>query len=409
MKRIFRIGSGLFIFSIVPIASWLLLAIILKDSRISNVFSITYAMQFVWAIFKHFFGSAANIDKEKTQNQNAVWNSIFWGTIFSFIVFSIPCIFVDNYISFFGQDPEFYRIYVLYSLVLLCLQTLLALIVEKMYFEDCEKKANLHLFLFNIINFVVLISLSLIIKTTWIALLITIIILFIYIIVLYSIEFEKFKINFSFFHNFKYESANIVSNIFMMLIYLFGFQTAFSMGEEYLLALNLVSLCTDAQWDSLGAIPTVVKVDISKNRFQYKKLLKQSYIFTSCIILSSATMLLALFSIFGVNLKIAIIYFFFQITDMILSVYSSIIKTYTQLEYSPVLSTTMELIGKCVRTPLSIFILSPFCTEIGQVTQGILLFLVYLTTRFAIYRIKENTLVVKSKDNNIDDKKINIK
>lgn len=405
MKRIFRIGSGLFIFSIVPIASWLLLAIILKDSRISNVFSITYAMQFVWAIFKHFFGSAANIDKEKTQNQNAVWNSIFWGTIFSFIVFSIPCIFVDNYISFFGQDPEFYRIYVLYSLVLLCLQTLLALIVEKMYFEDCEKKANLHLFLFNIINFVVLISLSLIIKTTWIALLITIIILFIYIIVLYSIEFEKFKINFSFFHNFKYESANIASNTFMMLIYLFGFQNAFSAGPEYLLALNLVSLCTDAQWDSLGAIDTIAKIDISKKRLQYKKLIKESYLFTCCVIISSAIMLFSFFSIYSVDLKIAIIYFIFQVIDMLLTPYFTIIKCYTQLEYSPLINTILNLFVKIIRISLAIFILSPYCTEIGQLTESVLMFLSYTIIRFAIYRIKENTLVVKSKDNNIDEKK----
>ena len=36
----------------------------------------------------------------------------------------------------------------------------------------------------------------------------------------------------------------------MMLIYLFGFKNAFVAGEEYVLAISLSTLCTDAQWDT---------------------------------------------------------------------------------------------------------------------------------------------------------------
>ena len=114
MKRLFRIGSGLFIYSIIPILSWIVLSYILGDNRIANVFSLTYAIQFVWLILRSFFGSGANVRKEKENNPNSVWNSIFWGTIFSILIFAIPLIFVDKYIAFFGQDVEFYRIYVIY-------------------------------------------------------------------------------------------------------------------------------------------------------------------------------------------------------------------------------------------------------------------------------------------------------
>ncbi len=69
MKRLFRIGSGLFIYSIIPILSWIVLSYVLGDNRISNVFSITYALQFVWAILKHQFGSGANIRKEKEKKR----------------------------------------------------------------------------------------------------------------------------------------------------------------------------------------------------------------------------------------------------------------------------------------------------------------------------------------------------
>lgn len=65
MKRLFKIGAGQFIFSIIPILSWIVLSYVLGDSRISNVFSITYAMQFVYSTLRLFFGSGANIRKEK--------------------------------------------------------------------------------------------------------------------------------------------------------------------------------------------------------------------------------------------------------------------------------------------------------------------------------------------------------
>ena len=71
MKRLFRIGSGLFIYSIIPILSWIVLSYVLGDNRISNVFSITYAIQFIWSILKYLFGSGANIRKEKENNKNS--------------------------------------------------------------------------------------------------------------------------------------------------------------------------------------------------------------------------------------------------------------------------------------------------------------------------------------------------
>ena len=276
MKRLFGIGSSLFIYSIIPILSWVVLSFILDDSRIANVFSICYAIQFVWSIFKYLFGSGANIRKEKEHDNNATWNGIFWGTIFAIIVFSIPIIFVDKYINFFGQDTEFYRIYVIYGITQLFVQTLLQFIIEKLYFEDKEKLANIHVFVFNILNFLILIILCACIKNTFIALIATLAVLLIYVICLYVWQFQKFKIDFKFFKNIKYESANLFNALFMLIIYLFGYRNAFSAGEEYLLALNIVALCTDAQWDMLSAYDIVAKVDISKNRYNSYHLFKFS-------------------------------------------------------------------------------------------------------------------------------------
>ena len=262
MKRLFKIGSGLFVYSIFPIISWFGLSIILKDEKIANVFSITYAMQFIWAILKNFFAAGANICAEKENDNNAVQNGIFWGIIFSVLIFLIPIVFVNNYINFFGQDVSFYKPFVVFSILQLLLQTILTIIIEKFYYRNNESSASLLMLIFNLISSGVLILSCLLIKQIWIALFIPIIILSLFVVVLYIKTFEKFKIEFTFFKNFKYESANITSNIFMLIIYLFGYQIVFSAGEQYLIALNICSLCTDAHWDSLNAISTATEVDV---------------------------------------------------------------------------------------------------------------------------------------------------
>ncbi len=399
MKRLFRIGSGLVIYSIIPILSWIVLSYVLGDNRIANVFSITYAIQFIWSILKYLFGSGANIRKEKENDPNSVWNGIFWGTIFSALIFAIPLIFVDKYIAFFGQDVEFYRIYVIYGIVLLFLQTLFSFIIEKLYFEDKEKTANIHLFAFNLTTFAVLIISSLIIPHTLIALLITLGVLLIYIIYLYVWQFEKFKIDFTFFKNFKYESANIVSATMMLIVYLFGYKTAFSMGTEYLLALNVINLCTDTQWDMISAIPTVTKIDIAKNRLDYKQHIKSANIYAAVIAISSIAMSITFSLINGVVLHIALIYLAFQVVDMLLHPYKIILSTYTQLNYSATLNTSITLFLKGLRTILSLVIVSPYCTEIGQLTGGILAFIIFTTIKATKYKVVDNNLILKQNNN----------
>lgn len=392
MKRLLKIGSGLFIYSLIPILSWILLSIILHDSRISNIFSITYSMQFVYAILKTFFGTAANIRKEKEQDPNAVEGGIFAGIILSGIIFAIPMIFVDGYINFFGQDAQFYRIFVLYSFALLLLETWFSLIIEKMYFEDKEGKANIHMFAFSFTNFAVLILTALISKSAIISICVTLAVLLLYLIVLYVFNIKKFAIDLKFYKNLRYESANIFSHIAMLIIYLFGFKTAFSAGPEYLVALNIVGLCTDTQWDAMDAIATVAKVDISKGRYNFRKELANSYIFTAIMIASSVIMCSVMTIINKASFVLVAAYFAFQVFDMLLHPYKTCIATFTQIEYSPVLSTSVGLTTKTIRTIISVFLISPFCNDIAQIVAGFLNFFIMLMIRCTKYKVVDGKL-----------------
>ena len=394
MKRLFRIGFGMFIFSFIPVLLWIILSYVLGDSRISNVFSITYAIQFVYSIIVAFFGSGANIRQEKEKDANSAYNGIFWGTIFSIIIFSVPLIFVDEYIAFFGQDVAFYKPYVIFSIVLLFVQTLFELVIQKLYFEDNEKLANIHLITFNLCTLGLTIILSWSIPRIEIALLITIIVLLIYVISLYIWKIKKFKIDFKFYKNFRYESGNIIVYLFFMFIYLFGLKNAFSAGEEYVIALNLVALCTDSQWDSLCAISTVAKVDISKDRYNYKKEIRSAYIYTCIVMLSSILMTVCLGCINELNMAIVLIYLMFQIMDMLFDPFLSIMENFIQINYSPTLNTTIKFSALVVRTIISVFLLSPYCTNIGQIVESVILITAFVIVRLKKFKLKDGRLEI---------------
>ena len=395
MKRLFRLGGGLFICSIIPILSWIVLSFVVGDNRVSNVFSIVYAIQFVGMILRSLFGSGANIRHEREKDKNAVWNGILWGVVFSVLIFTVLIIFADEYIIFFGQDVGFYRNYVIYGFLLILLQTLLSFIIEKLYFEDKERLATIHLFGFNFVGFIVLILSSLIIKNTLVALILTSCILLIYVIGLYAWQFEKFKIDFKFYKNFKYESANIMSSIFMMIIYLFGYRTVFDWGEEYIVAINLITLCTDTQWDMQEAIRTVAKVDIAKGRYDIKRELTNSYIYTTFLVITSVIMFFVLFPSRNVRLGVCLIYLTIQFIDMFLYCFERIIATFTQLEYSAKLNTFIKIVLLGVRTLISVLLISPYCTEIAQLVQCVLGFVIFLVVRLKNFKIEENRLVAR--------------
>ena len=386
MKRLFRIGSGLFVYSLVPILSWLVLSYILGDTRISNTFSIVYCMQFVWAIFVDFFAIGANIRKEKAKDQTAVESSIFWGVIFSAVVFAVPLIFVDEYIKFFGQDAAFYRVYVVYGILLLFLQTLLSFIIQKLYFEDREKTANLHLIIFNVTNFAVISLVSLIFKNPFVSTITTLVVLFVYVVVLYLFYIKKIKIDFKFYKNIKYQSANIASAFFMFLIYLVGYKNAFSAGAEYLVAINLVSMSTDTEWDVMGAIGTVANVDISKGRYNYKNEIGNAMFFTLIMIAIASGSCFLLAYINKASLVLISIYLSFQVFDMVVDPFLTIWGSYCQIDYSATVATFAGVLAKILRTLLSVLLLSPFCTDIGQVAESIFLIGILVVIRFKKFK-----------------------
>ncbi len=394
MKRLFTIGSGYFVYSLVPILSWIALSMILHNGKIVNAFSLIYPMQFIWVLLKSFFGTAANIRKNKENDKNSTWNSIFWGTIFSIVIFSLPLIFVDKYIAFFGQNIGDYKDFVIYGIAQLLVQVFFSLITEKLYFEDKEKIANIHLIIFNILNFILVCISAIIIPDVMIAFIVTLSILLCYVVGLYIWQFEKFRISLSFVKNIKYNAVEMLSSISMAITYFFGFQTVFLAGDQYLAALNVVALATDAQFDSMGAISTVTKVDLSKQRYQFKRELKNAYLFTTILSISSILLAVLLGYLYKASFILVLIYLVFKIVEMFITPYVSILQTFTQLEYSVFLSSCIFLIARVVNVLISVFLVSAYCTDIAYLTECVLL-CSFIIVRIVKYMVKDGKLLLK--------------
>lgn len=369
MKRLLRISFDLAIFSLVPILSWFMLGIIV-DKNLVNVFTLTYPLQFIWALMKSIFGTGANISKEKNKNENAVLSGMTLGIIIGFIIFGIFAVNVKKYIEFMNMDYEIYKEFAIYSIFQLYIQLVFSFVLEKLYYEGKEKLANKYCIQLNLLNFVVLILSAIILKNKVSIVIVTLLSIFIYTLIVTIKQYKKIKFEICILKYIQYESVNIANNILFFLIFLFGLSNALEFGEKYILALNFVALITDTQWDSFEAISTVAKIDISKGTFNYKYHKKNAYRLLSILLFTVFLMLFISSQFYDLDLGITLIYLSFELINFSIYPIYTIKTCYLQLEKVAKKVTLNKTFAGVLRMLMS-FLKTPYCTSLGQVTSSI--------------------------------------
>ena len=367
MKRLLRIAFNSAIFSFIPILSWFCLGLIV-DKNLANIFTLTYPLQFIWLLLKSIFGTGANISKQIDQDENAVLSGMTSGTIIGFIVFGLFAFNLKSYIKFMNLDYEIYKEFALYSVIQLYIQLLFAFVLEKLYFEGKEKKANKYCIQLNLINFVVLILSAIFIKSKISIIIITLLSIFIYTLAILIKQYRKFKLEIHIIKYIRYESVEIANNLLFFLIYLFGLSNALEYGEKYTVALNFVALITDTQWDSFDAITTVAKIDISKNKFNYIEHRNNAYRLLGILAFTTFIMLLISYKFYELNLVITFIYLSFEMANFILYPIYTLKTCYLQLGKLAKNITTKKITAGVIRFFISL-IKTPYCTGIGQITS----------------------------------------
>ena len=387
MKRLLRVSFDIFISSVTPILTWFLLSIIL-DKKLINVFTLTYPLQCLSGIITAIFGMGANICIYKDNNKNSSNNGIFYGLLVSLVIFIYILFNNDSYIKLMNMNANDYHIFSIYSIIQLFNQTIVMLILNKLYYMEENKKANKISLLFNMSYFVITIVISLITFNQFLVMIYTSIIMSLFTLIILITNIGKIDFKLNFYNAFKYNSVSIVNNIFFFIIYLFGFKNSFAYGTKYIVAINLATLVTDLQWDIETSVSTVAKIDISKNKFVYKEHLKNALKLN--IILISSVIIMSLIGVFiyKPNMFIFLIFMTWHIIDYMLTPFTNIKISYLQLEYSSFKTTFNEMIAFAIRTFMS-FIPTPFCTIIGQMCSSIYEF-TYSTIKFGKIRMSIN-------------------
>ena len=373
MKRLLRIASNLAIFSFIPILSWFCLGL-LVDKNLVNVFMLTYPLQFIFELLKSIFATGTNISKEKDKDENAVLSGMTAGTVVGLIIFGLFAINAKRYVEFMNMDFEIYKEFAVYSILQLYIQLVFSFVLEKLYFDGEEKKANKYCIQLNLLNFIVLIITAIFTKNKMIIAGITLMAIFVYVLVVAIKQYKKFKFELHIIKYIKYESVEIANNILFFLIFLFGLNNAMEFGEKYTVALNFVALITDTQWDSFEAISTVAKIDISKNEFNYKEHRNNAYKLDVILMVTTFIMLLISYRFYELDLGITLIYLSFELINFIIYPVYKIKTCYLQLTKFVKEITTNKITAGILRFFISL-LKTPYCTGIGQVTSSLYQFL----------------------------------
>ena len=320
-------------------------------------------------IIVSIFGVGANISGIRDKNKNSVNNGMLYGTIISIILFGLIALNCKNYINFMNMNTDIYLIFCTYSILQILLQTILHLILTKLYYLELNKKANKISFLFNIINFITLISVALLTKNQLLVSIITLVILTLFDIILFVKSIDKIDFKFNLKNCLKYDLVSCSISIMYFIIYLFGFSNSFSFGEKYVVAITFATLITDIQWDMSTAIKTVAKIDIVKNKFDYMEHFKNAIKFTSLLITSVILMGLIVYPIYNPNLLIVCSFVFLHILDFVMTPFKNIKMCYLEIEHSPTKTTINTIIAYIIRTVVSL-LPTPFCTIMGQICSS---------------------------------------
>lgn len=402
MKRLLRISLDTLLTSTLPIIMWVLLGII-ENKNISNVFTLTYPIQFIITLIISIFGSGANINATKSKRSNLVDANIILGILIGFIITFALCLKVNLYIEFMSMDVETYKTFCIYSFILMYLQLILQLVTQKLYYMDENKKSNKLTMFFNITNVILILFLSFIFRRQEISVIITLLIDSIIILGILINNVKSFRFEFDIINNMKYVSNDILDRIGMFIIYFIGFRNTFEYGAIYLVAINFQTLITDAQWDMSYAIITSAKIDSSRNKLKYKESVKNAYKLVTLLILSTIVMGLLLYFYYNPVMWLLLIFVGVQILDMILIPTIWIKQEYCQVNFSPKITTINQGIEKMIRI-VSSFLPTPFCTYIGQLGSLFYQFFMFNIFYKDKYYIDNGMLKMKESNSKIDNK-----
>lgn len=381
MKRLLKISLDQALLSLTPILSWFLLSF-LVDKNLINVFTLTYPLQCFYGIIRSPFAVGANISKTRDKNKDAVMTGMMLGIIMTIAIFGYILPNVDSYIAYMNMDPNIYRVFTVYSIMTLALQTIFSFVLEKLYYENQNSLANKYSLAYNCLNFGIVIGMAILSKNQFVIVGVSLLVMALFTIYVIAKNCQRFRPHLNIIHCIKYDSTSLATSCFALFTYLFGLSNALEFGPEFGLAITFSSLVTDTQWDVFESISTLAKIDISQKKFNFKQSIRHAYGLLMILYATSILMFVSLFSFYALDLKIALAFFGLEIIDFILCPAYYVRTAFLQLNWSATGTTINRVIARIGRLGCS-FLPTPFCNNIGAIAATAYQ---VVTTRFIFRR-----------------------
>ena len=391
MKRLLNIAFNSWFISVIPLLIWIFLSILI-DPKLINVLSVTYPLVFLYSIILNIFAQGANIESNLTKNKESASSGYFFGILITIIIGVIGAVNAKSYTQFMHMYDVVPYEFVRYSIILLTLTFTFAFILINLYYD---KKAKLSTFLSIFFN--LSICIGIIIAYQFFHnyhdfILLALILPLISILLLHSwfikqmniISLKKIRV-IKWFRN---NSAEVVQDLFFFFLFLVGFRTVFTFSIEFALVISFITIVSDASWDASNAITTNALIDISSNRFNYKKHRKNAFILTLLLSLIILIMTFSLMWLYELNIYLLILFLSVEFSHLFTSVIYQLKTCQLQLNGNAKIITTNKVIANVLRTICS-FLPTPFCTLIGQVISFVYQFI----SVNIIYRLKSKTSV----------------
>lgn len=388
MRRLLKISFDQALLSLTPILSWFCLSLLI-DKNLISVFTITYPLQYICGIIRSPFSIGANISKNRDKNKNAVMSGLVLGSIIAMLVYGFTILHIDSFINFMNMDASVYHTFAIYAVIILALQTIFTFVLDKLYYENQNNRANRYSIIFSLLNFSILIGTALLVRDPITIVTVTSIIMSVFTLYVFLRNCNRFRFRLNFLHCLKYDSSSLASYFFGFLTFLFGLSNALEFGAEYGLAITFVSLITDTQWDALESVTILAKVNVSQKKFNCKKSLRNAYALLSILYISSLVMFFGLCQFYPLNLPLTLVFLGFEFLDFLLCPAYYLYTSFLQLNWSATNTTVNRIIARSLRLCCS-FLPTPFCNCIGSITSTLYQL---ATTKFFFYR---NFLVDKN-------------
>ena len=370
MKTLLRISLDRALLSFIPVLTWFILGILVNPALL-NIFTLTYPLQFIYYIIVSVFSVGANISKHRDRNQNAPMSGLILGSIVTLLIF-LPIIFnVDHYITYMNMDANTYHAFAIYAIAQILISTIFMMILNKMYFEGKNRLANCYSIIFNSLSLVVVVAIILLTHDHTLSINISLLVLTLFTLYICLKHSQKFKFQLNLKNCLRYDALEFSSNLLFFIIYLVGLREVFSFSEEFALALTFATLLTDTQWDALSAIDILAKIDISKNRFNYKTHLRNAYRLLALLGIFTVILFVILYPFYNLNLGIVLLYISCDILSFMVCPVCRLKSYYLQLEWSATKTAANRLCGLSLRSFCSLIINNPFNTTIGQIVSSL--------------------------------------